>query len=159
MTSRWRNRGIELLSWWVILTVLELLLVSAVDRAELILAVALGLCGAVVAVLARAAQPTSWRLPRWGVRALLRLPAAVVRDAVAVLHAAARGRTGTWRRLEITGGAGDDSAARGARAAAALIVSVSAATVIVGVDPRSGAALVHDLGGSPGSRLEQAVTQ
>jgi len=158
MTSRWHSRVVELLSWWIVLTALELLLVTAVDGAEVVLAVALGLIGASFAVAARVSQPASWSLPRWSLRALLLLPVGVVRDSAAVLVAAARGDTGSWRSVPIAGAAGDHAAARGARAAAALLVTASPSTVVVGVAPRSGEALVHDLRGRSGSRLERAVS-
>ena len=136
---------------------LELLLVSAVDRAELVLAVLLGLVAALVASAARTAQPTSWSVRASWVRWLALLPLSVLRDAGAVARAALMGSSGTWRRVPVAGAAGDTARARAARSVAGLVLSASPGTVVVDVDPDAGTALVHALGSTRGSALERAV--
>jgi multisubunit Na+/H+ antiporter MnhE subunit len=158
MATAWRNRAIELLVWWGVLTSLELLLISAVDRAELLLAVLLGLVGAIVAVAGRLAQPSGWSLPGWSWRALAVLPLSIVRDSVVVFAAAARGASGSWRRFPVAAAAGGDAKASGARAVASLLIAATPSTVAVGVDPDTGQALVHQLAGPAQSRLERALS-
>jgi hypothetical protein len=151
--TRWR----ELVGWAVVLLVVELLLVSSVDRAELVLAVGLAVPAAALTVLARGSESLQLRVPRGGLRWFVALPAAVVRDSVAVWAAAATGRRGSWRELPRPGTAGDDATAAGRRAWAALVLTTSPGSLCV--DVRDGVARLHDLGGSAGSALERAVSR
>ena len=153
------RRAVEVLLWWVALTGLELMLVSAVDRWELLVALGLGLLGALVAVAARVAQPTSWRFrPTW-LGWLLRLPLAIVGDTARVLLAAARASAGEWRTFPVAEAAGDDATARGARALGALVMSMSPGSVVVDIDPAEGIARVHAFGTAGGSALEGALSR
>lgn len=150
---------IEIVVWWVALTALELMLISAVDRYELLAAVLLALVCAVVASLARTAQPSSWRLRLDWLGWLPLLPVRIVLDTVAVLLAAAKGEKGTWRTTPVAGAKGDDAGARGARAVGAMALSLSPGSVVVDVDGTSGVARLHSLGSSGGSSLEKAVAR
>jgi hypothetical protein len=150
---------IEIAVWWVALTACELMLISAVDRYELLAAVLLALACAVVASLARTAQPSSWRLRLDWLGWLPLLPARIVVDTFHVLVAAAKGEKGTWRTTPVGGATGHDASARGARALGAMALSMSPGSVVVDVDPTSGAARLHALGSGGGSSLEKAVAR
>jgi hypothetical protein len=152
------SRVVEVGFWWAVLTGLELMLISAVDRYELLVAIGIGLAGALLASYARSAQSTSWRL---GVRALAWLPtvpASIVTDTGRVLLAAAKGDSGRWRELDLADAGGDTARARGIRALGAMVLSLSPGTVVQAVDERTGTARLHDLGGSAGSRVERAIS-
>jgi hypothetical protein len=151
------SRAVEIIVWWVALTALELMLVSAVDRYELLVAVILGLCAALVATGARTAQPTSWRVRARWVRWLLPLPLAILTDTGRVLVAALAGRSGTWREVDLSEAVGSTARARAARAVGALVLNTAPGTVVTAVDGQTGRARVHALGGKPGSGLERAV--
>lgn len=151
------RRLLELVVWSLVLFALELLLVSSVDRAEVVLAAPLAVVAAGLTVAAHATASATQRVPAATLRWLVRLPLSVLRDSGAVWLAAARRRRGTWRELPITGAVGDEPGAAGVRAVASLVLSASPASVCVDVDPQRGTALLHDLGGSAGSSLERAV--
>jgi hypothetical protein len=151
------KRAGEVLAWWAVLTGLELMLVSAVDRWELLVAIGLGLLGALVAVAARVAQPTSWSFRAAWLRWLLPLPVAIVGDTARVLVAAARGSTGEWRTIPMADATGEGATARGARAVGALVLSMSPGSIVVDIDPAKGAAKLHGFGTRGGSALEGAV--
>lgn len=143
--------------WWALLTALELMLISAVDRYELAVALVLGLAAAVGTVGLRAAQPSAWRVPAGAARWLLLVPLEVVTGTVRVLAAAATGSRGTLDRLQLQGATGDDSAACGVRAAVGQILNATPGSVVVDIDRDTGTLLVHHLGGR-GSALERAMT-
>jgi hypothetical protein len=148
---------IEIGLWWVALTVGELMLVSAVDRYELLVAVLLGLAGAVVASLARTAQPSSWRIGLGWLVWLPLLPGRVLVDTAGVLLAAARGESGSWREVLVADAEREDARGRGARALGAIALSLSPGSVVLDVDPASGRARLHSLGSQGGSALERAI--
>jgi hypothetical protein len=150
---------IEIVLWWAALTVCELMLISAVDRYELLAAVGLGLAGGLVATFARTAQPSSWRLRFQWLGWLPLLPVRVVADTARVLLAAARGETGSWRDAAIAHAQGDDAGARGARAVGAIAMSLAPGSVVLDVNAATGVARLHALGSVGGSRLEQAVAR
>jgi hypothetical protein len=148
---------IEIGLWWVVLTACELMLVSAVDRYELLVAVLLGLAGAVVASLARTAQQSSWRLGSGWLAWLPLLPGRVLADTAGVLLAAARGESGSWREVPVADAQRDDARGRAARALGAIALSLSPGSVVVDVDPASGRARLHSFGSRGGSALEKAI--
>ena len=151
------SRTIEIAVWWVALTVLELMLISAVDRYELAVAMAMALICAVVASMARTAQPASWQARiRWlGWLALLPVP--IVSGTVRVLIAAARGESGQWREVPVVDAAGHTALARGARGLGSLALNAAPTSLVIDVDPQTGLARLHTLGGARSSALERAV--
>lgn len=149
----------ELAVWAVVLFALELLLISKVDPAEVVLAACLAVPFAAMTVLARAASAAQQRTPAAVLRWLLALPLAIVKDTGALWVAVARGRRGSWRELPLPRTAGDDAAASGRRAWSALVLTASPSSICADIDPATGTARVHDLGGSGGSGLEKAVAR
>lgn len=153
------SRLIEIVLWWVVLTGLELMLISGVDRYELAVAVVLGLVIAVVTSYARSAQPTSWRLQPRMLPWLPLLLVPIVPDTFRVLGAALRGDVGSWRTAPIAHATGDTATARGARALGAIALNASPGSVVTDVDSRTGAARLHVLGGGSPSALERVLAR
>jgi multisubunit Na+/H+ antiporter MnhE subunit len=150
---------IEIVVWWVLLTACDLMLISSVDRYELLVGVAFGLACALIATFARSAQPSSWSLRLDWLAWLPLIPLRVIADTWHVLVAAAKGDTGSWRETPVADAVGDTARARGARAIGAMALNLAPGSVVLDVDATTGLARLHSLGTSGGSRLEQTVAR
>ena len=151
----------EVVLWWAAAVGTWLLTLSSLSTPEVVAAVVAGLPCAVMAVLARrAVRGPLFPRAAW-LRWLPPVPVAVVADTVRVLGLAAgvlvgrRIPEGDVRRVQLRRDR-DDQQWQNRQAAAAVLVTTSPGTVVLDVDPDSGAMLVHDLGGGRPS-LEDVV--
>jgi hypothetical protein len=151
------SRAAEVLGWWAVLTGVGVCLVGTVDVWESSLMALIALAAAVLAVVARLAEGTSFRL-RWSwAAAVLRLPVQVVRDAVLLLAAIARRRSrgGDWRTLP-TGAAAGGPLERTRRALVIATMSAAPGSYLAGLDD-DGVAVVHELGADAAAGLHRSL--
>ncbi|MBO0693105.1 MAG: Na+/H+ antiporter subunit E, partial [Acidimicrobiaceae bacterium] len=95
--------------------------------------------------------------PRWLLPAL-GVPVAIIADAARVLAAALRRTPGRFVRLAIGDGAGEGTLARGRRAAATVLITVTPGTIVADIDAETGEATLHTLAdGRP--RMEEVVAR
>lgn len=148
----------EAVAWWGLCLGVWVVTLSAVSVQELVVATPLALASGVLATVARHAAGSRWRVhPRWLLPGLL-VPVAIVTDAVRVLMAAVTRRSGEFIDLPIADGAGEGALARGRRATATMLITVSPGTIVVDIDPEAGEATLHAL--NPGRpRLEELVAR
>lgn len=149
---------IEAVVWWGLCLGVWLVTLSAVSGQELVVATPLGLVSGVLAVIARRVAGNRWRLrPQWFLPVLL-VPVAILADTVRVLAAAVTRPSGRFVDLPVSQGAGDGAPARGRRALATMVITVSPGTIVVDIDPETGRATVHTLNaGRP--HMEEVVAR
>jgi multisubunit Na+/H+ antiporter MnhE subunit len=140
---------LEVGCWWGASVGIWLLTLSSVTGPELVAAAACGLPCGLAARAGRHAMQASWqpRL-RWA-RWLAALPAAVVADTGRVLMLAIRGlagdqQPGGLRQVQLPGGE-RAAVAAGHRALAALAISLTPGTFVLGTDPEENMLLLHSL--------------
>jgi multisubunit Na+/H+ antiporter MnhE subunit len=153
------DRVVEPLLWWAVLVGTWLLTLSTFPVAELVAGAVAALPCAVAAGAARRAVDGRWRVRRRWLRWLVRLPVAVVADAVRVLALPLRRRSrlGSGRirtvRLDPDGGAPAEDAHR---ALATAVVSMAPGSVVVDDRPGERALVLHSLVEGP-PQLDAAV--
>ncbi len=124
-------------AWAIALALFELASLTSVSMPEVVLAAALGICGAVLAVLARRQMASRRRLPHAWPTWLAALPAAVVADTARLTVLGAhpvrlRGTPGILRRLAVTDPVEEVEAGRAG--AGGLILSASPGSYVVDHD-------------------------
>jgi multisubunit Na+/H+ antiporter MnhE subunit len=136
----------EALAWWAACAGVWLITLSSVTAEELYVAVGGGLPCGVLATAARRSSGQAWAFrPRW-LASVAALPATIVGDTGRVFAAAVRRDAGRFAHLDVRDAAGDRPAACARRAAATLLASATPASVVVDVQPETGAATMHLLG-------------
>jgi multisubunit Na+/H+ antiporter MnhE subunit len=159
-------RLVEVAVWWLVTVLFWLATLSAVSRAELLVAVLAGLPCAVAATAARAAGGWRWRVkPHWlawfgplvpaAVADTLRVFGRAVREARAGRRAPRRGAERELRRIPLPSGE-DPAQTDGRRAVAAGFVSATPGTVVLDSPPDERVLLVHALDSRP-SPVERVV--
>lgn len=147
---------VESVAWWGLCLGVWVVTLSAVSVQELLVATPLALLSGILAAIARRATGNRWRVrPRWLAAGVL-LPVAIAADAVRVLAAGATRPPGRFVELPVSDGAGDGALARGRRAAATILITVTPGTVVLDIDPGTGKAILHALGEGP-PRMEEVV--
>ena len=136
----------ELAGWWVVLVVGDLVLISTVDRNELLVAAGAAAAGAVAAVVGRRATRCRYPLSASDLRPLLRIPAAVLPETVRLVRVLASRRRpiGAWVRKQPPAKAladGDE----GTVLAAAWTVGQSATPGSIVAELEPGSAVTHTL--------------
>lgn len=112
------------------------------------------LCGA-LATAGRWAIGERWAIEPDFLRHLPHVPAAVLVDTVEVLTTPLRRRRGShFSTVRIARARGEDRKAATWRAHATLLISFTPGSYVCDIDPESGDALLHHLGG-PGPSLEE----
>src|SRR4051794_31356095 len=155
---RVKGRIVELTTWWALIVLAELALVSSLDLPEVLAALAIGLAAAVGATAGRMATGASFRFRLRWLAWWRHVPGTVFRELPLVAVAAVRGDAGRWREVTMNA-AGSDAEAAARRAFAAMTLTTTPGSIVVDIDPVSGVAVVHEFGGSPSpSALERAVT-
>lgn len=139
----------------LVLAVAYVLLVSSVDRWELLVGVLLAGVASAAGGLARTGGDRV-RLRHVPLGVLATVPSAVLTGTAQVLRAAATGRPGRLREA-LARASGDDERAVTLRAFGALSVSAGPATTWVEADPATGTVLLHELGTVEPGRTEQAL--
>jgi len=146
----------ELAVWWAATLGLWLLTLSSVDAPDLMIAVPSALVCAVLAIVARRTLGGNWRRPGGTAHWALRLPLAVVSDAIGVLvlpfRPGGRSRTGEWVRVPVLPGAEPRRTTK--RTVATVLVSSTPGSVVVNDDNDTGELLVHSLISGPWSMQE-----
>ena len=143
--SVWLPRLVEVLFWWGACLCVWLISLSAVSGQELLVAVIVSLPCGVLAAVGRIAAANSWGFRVSWLRSALFVPFTIVSDALQVLLLVFRspGREGEFVRVPINGGVGEGRRARGRRAVATLLTTVTPSSVVTDIDPDTGEALVH----------------
>jgi multisubunit Na+/H+ antiporter MnhE subunit len=135
-------RVVELLVWWVALSLVWLGTLSTGSALEIAVGVGGAGLGALAAVLARSALDTSWRPKARWLQWALKLPWSVLTDAVRVLFGRSRATTREVRVSDV--------------AVAATLLNVTPGTVVVAA--RKNVLVLHALGEKP-SGLERELTR
>ena len=143
--------------WWLVLLGLELVFISTIETAELVLGAGAATLGAAAAVLlTRLERPSTGPLGRI-VPAVLAWPGTLLGDTVHLLRLAGQSATrrrrprGSFRRVRLQDGAG--------AAWAGLLISATPGACVVAVDEDAGSTwlTVHRIFSEP-SAVERALT-
>lgn len=147
MPTRILTLAAELAAWWAATLGLWLLTLASVNAPDLMIAVPSSLVCAVLAIGVRRTLGGNWRWPGGTARWVVKLPLAVVTDAVGVLvlpfRPGGRSRAGEWIRVPVLPGA--DPRRTTKRAVASVLVSSTPGSVVVHDDEDTGELLVHSL--------------
>lgn len=148
---------LEAVVWWGLTLGIWLLSLSAVSGQELIVATPTALGCGLLAVAARRAARGSWHLRARWLLPLLRLPVSIPLQTIGALASVVRADGGSFEAVALPEGVGDAPAARGRRAIATFLTTLSPGSVVVDADPDRGEALVHVLGARRGSAAGRAA--
>jgi multisubunit Na+/H+ antiporter MnhE subunit len=148
---------IEATVWWGVAFGIWIISLSATSNQEFLIAALASLPCGLAAAIARRAIGESWTVRLSWFRPVLLLPVAIFTDSAQVLAAPLRGRKRGGRFETVpTGNAGDTAEARGHRALATVLASITPGSFVIDVDPESGDLLIHSLA-FKGPRMERAV--
>ncbi len=142
------------LSWFAGLFVLWLLLVGTVQDVELIAGLCAAALGATAVEVVRSQGLLGFRIEwRW-LRLTWKPLARVAPEFLLLMVALVRRPRGSFRTLDFPAG-GERAVDSGRRAFAVVVASLAPNRLVVGVDPETGGALVHDL--VPGHGSEELL--
>lgn len=141
--GRW---AVGVVAWTLVTWGIWLISLSAVSSEDLLVGGLCALACGVVAEAVRRAVEGRWRLSADLLTGVAAVPVAVVLDTLSVLAAPIRPgrREATVRRIHI-GAQGESDRARGRRAIATALTSMSPGTVVLDADPEDGSLVVHSL--------------
>jgi multisubunit Na+/H+ antiporter MnhE subunit len=164
-TGSWRRSAVYLLIWWVVLYGVWFLLVDSLAHPEVAVGPFAALLAAFVALGIRRVGAVRYRFRGRWLKALLRVPAGVLRDTAMLAVA-------LWRRLVLRerprsafrvvafedSGTGDAAESAAWRAYCTVVTSLTPNTYVVGIDGDHGVILVHQLAPDDPVRLRRSVT-
>lgn len=137
----------EALTWAGVCFGVWVATLSALTAPELWLGAGVSVGCGVLAVAGRRSLGDRWAAPSRWLRPALLLPVAVPLDAARAFWSVLRRDPGRFASVPVAGGRGTGAVAEGRRATYVLLTSATPGSVVLDVDPDTGEALVHLVGG------------